>query len=532
MQAKLTLRNYRCFSNEQPAVFEIGPGFTSFIGPNNAGKSTILKFFYEIRHALNYVQGLRSGTFLGGTFSTGVAGMGGLPQPITDQSEIVNESARTPLQFEIQIDSLPGEYVQKAIWTYHSEQGAWSIDFVTSSGVLLTRSGSSPNLVGLNGSHVTMRDGQQLQFETMLDTVQAIANTQYLGPFRNAVNEGAGSYYDLQLGTAFLAQWHQWKTGGDKKMNRALAQVTEDVRRLIGVRTLEINASNELKTLQLSIDGRPHKLSELGAGIAQLIVVLGNALIRKPSFIAIDEPETHLHPALQLDFLTTLASYASCGVIYATHSIGLARATADRLYSVQAGDRGSIVRPYEKTPRYAEFLGSLGIAGLQDIGWNKVLLVEGTTDVRTFQQLLRKYDKDRQVVVFPLGGSSMIHGKAAPHLEEVVRLCNASNSVFAVIDSERKSPEQSLSKERAEFAQNCESLGIKCLVTEKRATENYLTDRCVKAVFGQEYMALDDYSVPNSSSTFWGKSENWRAAKEMTRDELDGTDLGQFLATL
>ena len=251
--------------------------------------------------------------------------------------------------------------------------------------------------------------------------LETILQTQFVGPFRNAINEGAGGHFDTQIGTGFIAQWHNWKTGVSKAQNRAIERVTEDVRRLIGAQSLEITASNELKTLQVVLDRRPHKLQELGSGIAQMIVVLGNALIRQPSFIIIDEPEIHLHPRLQLEFLTTLASYAKFGVLFATHSIGLARSAADHCFTVQKVERGSIVRAFSRTPHYAEFLGSLGIAGLQDIGWDRILLVEGTTDVRTFQHLLRLYGKDRKTVVLPLGGDSMANGNVAIELSEVVR---------------------------------------------------------------------------------------------------------------
>jgi energy-coupling factor transporter ATP-binding protein EcfA2 len=254
--------------------------------------------------------------------------------------------------------------------------------------------------------------------------------------------------------------------------------------------------------------------------------VLGNALIRRPSFIAIDEPETHLHPTLQLDFLTTLASYARNGVLFATHSMGLARSTADRLYSVQQSPQGSIVREYHRTPHFAEFLGSMGIAGLQELGWDKILLVEGPTEVRTFQQFLRRYGKDRSVVLLSLGGSSLINGKCGEHLSEVVRL---GGKVAAVIDSERSAVDQELEKPRREFAEICAQLGIECHVLQRRATENYLSDRALKTAFGPSVSEPGHYDKPEPN---WGKTQNWLAARESSLDELNATDLGPFLAQL
>ena len=47
MDAELTLKNYRCFSDESPARFSLRRGFTAFVGVNNSGKSSLLRFFYE-----------------------------------------------------------------------------------------------------------------------------------------------------------------------------------------------------------------------------------------------------------------------------------------------------------------------------------------------------------------------------------------------------------------------------------------------------------------------------------------------------
>ena len=50
MKIKITLKNYRCFSDSNPARFSLQKGFTGFVGVNNSGKSSLLKFFYEFRN--------------------------------------------------------------------------------------------------------------------------------------------------------------------------------------------------------------------------------------------------------------------------------------------------------------------------------------------------------------------------------------------------------------------------------------------------------------------------------------------------
>src|SRR5258708_1550762 len=47
----IQVMNYRCFSGNKPIAWSFnGDALTSFVGPNNAGKSTFLRLFYELRH--------------------------------------------------------------------------------------------------------------------------------------------------------------------------------------------------------------------------------------------------------------------------------------------------------------------------------------------------------------------------------------------------------------------------------------------------------------------------------------------------
>lgn len=41
----VTLKNYRCFADSEPARLRIQAGVLAFVGPNNSGKSSLLRFF-------------------------------------------------------------------------------------------------------------------------------------------------------------------------------------------------------------------------------------------------------------------------------------------------------------------------------------------------------------------------------------------------------------------------------------------------------------------------------------------------------
>ena len=309
--------------------------------------------------------------------------------------------------------------------------------------------------------------------------------------FSKCNNLSGMDYYDISIGAPFIKQWDSYKSGPNVRNNEAALKLTEDIRSIFGFNTLEINASSDNHTLKVIVDNKSFNLEELGSGLAQFIVVLANVAVKKPSWILIDEPELNLHPSLMLDFLTTLTSYSTKGVIFATHIIGLARSSAERIYSFKIDKDGkSEVKDFESIPQLSEFLGELSFSGYKDLGYDLVLLVEGSSEVKTIQQLLRKYKKEHKVILLSLGGSTIIKEDCLTELEEIKRI---SSNVFALIDSEKNSSEDTLGEDRQAFVKSCKKAKIKCKVLERRALENYMTDSAIKAIKGDKYCALGEY---------------------------------------
>ena len=78
MDVLLTLKNYRCFEDKHPASFRLSTGFTSFVGVNNSGKSTLLKFFYEFRSLFRLLS-YPTGNLIGALAGSGQSGDFSIP---------------------------------------------------------------------------------------------------------------------------------------------------------------------------------------------------------------------------------------------------------------------------------------------------------------------------------------------------------------------------------------------------------------------------------------------------------------------
>ncbi len=522
----LTVKNYRCFEDANPLRLTIQDGFIALVGPNNSGKSSCIKIFYEFRkiweaiaNSIKTLISLNTESYRQGLTFYGVY----------DQNEIYSDANERDLYLEIVLDnSLLGDDANKlSKIEFFCNRKAWYVDlFIGQKHDKLPKTNvvkEDSTKLGVKGTNLSIDCSE---FMTLF---RDLASCIYIGPFRNAISEGAGSYFDLSIGTDFITQWNHWKTGPAKRENLLIERITEDIRNIFEFENLEINSSMELKTLQFIVNNKPYKLKELGAGISQFVIVLGNIAIKKPAYLLIDEPESNLHPSLQLDFLTTIASYTRNSVIYASHSIGLARSSGDLLYSFTRNSGKITVKPLEKQNNYSEYLGEMSFSSYREMGFDSILCVEGVTDIKTVQQFLRKLRKDHKVVILPLGGDQLIAGDREQELDELKRL---SNDLYVLIDSERTSAEEKLPQARQEFINICEKLGFKCCATNYRAIENYFSESAIKSVMGANYRALTPYEKLSDCEKPWGKTDNWRIARAMELSDIEETDVGKFLCSI
>lgn len=538
MHVEIILKNYRCFSDSEPAKFSLDKGFTSFVGANNSGKSTILKFFYEFRDIFNTLSDPQNVV----TFQNALIGQlppFKKPASIAHSDELFcntnNRDIEICFKFKnakaIEKDETPF-LSQMNIIIPRETQYKYGIELYSNMGKVTV---NNEDTLQYNGTKLCIGNKPIIEMSDSLQLLKNLNNTLYIGAFRNIINlvvsdTSNPKYFDIDVGIAFVQAWRNFKMGTMNKDNEDAYKVTKDIEHIFDFSNLDINPSASVDTLKLLINGKSYFLSEVGSGIAQFILVLANAAMKKPSYILIDEPELNLHPSLQLDFLTTLGSYASEGVLFATHSIGLARSSADKIYSIHLidGEKRKISE-FEATQNLVEFLGELNFSGYRELGFDKILLVEGPTDVKTIQQFLRCYKIDHKIVILPLGGKSRINGSVGPELEEIKRI---SENRYVLIDSERTAPGEELQPRLKEFIKVCEQAGVKCHVLERRAIENYFTDRAVKMVKGDKYHALGPYDSRDKISPGVNKNENWRIAREMNSEELKASDLGIFLNSL
>lgn len=391
MSAKLinidiTIKNYRCFSDEKPVRISISNGFTGLIGVNNSGKSSLLKLLYELRNMFSNLS-MDNKNLLNSLKTLQVFERA---NNVKDIEELFCNTNNREISFDIKVtaelngDETKGELPDRIVLTIPRGTNQYRMDIVHRGAYLNV---AQKDTILRPSRYLVNYGGTLINLEAYYLAFQLLTNTIYIGPFRNAINIGGKEdYYDITVGQQFITLWDNLKAGSTKKNSTAALNLTNDIKDIFGFQSLEINANRENQSLIVIVNGKPYNLEELGSGLAQFILILASVAAKQPSWVLIDEPELNLHPSLQIDFLTTLSSYSTEGIIFSTHNIGLARACAERIYSFRLDDKNhGEVRDFEATPQLSEFLGELSFGGYLDLGFDKLLLVEGPTEVRTIQ---------------------------------------------------------------------------------------------------------------------------------------------------
>ena len=365
-------------------------------------------------------------------------------------------------------------------------------------------------------------------------SLRDLESSLYVGSFRAATFQTSAKHYDISIGNQFVQEWDSWANGTDVAKRRSTEELRKELQNLFGYEHLTIQVPQQKDCLILNTDDGSFRLDELGVGISHFIVVLINALILSPGFILIDEPETGLHPRLQETFVRTLASKARLGTIASSHSVGLARSVADRIYTLtrEPSGRHSLVPfgQHQKTT-LSQSIAEMGYSQFVELGGNNLLLVEGRTDVKAFRELLRLYGIESKFIIWSFGGGEFITADSSKICDELAELKRLNpRSISVICDSERGSSGAALSTSRQCFVDTCTRvLGFNVFVTDLRATENYVTADALKKVFGNRYKPLGPFEKFGSCSDAWDKNKNWLLFREMTTKSLESTQLHRFI---
>lgn len=508
-EIRIQVTGYRSISEKTQVDIRVGSGVTAFLGPNNAGKTTVLRLIHEFRSAF---QNLGNGSrehWQGNPTTLGVAGS-------PETGSLFHDDAQSGIKLKIFITDLRDKFEVSGIGLFLE---------VGSADVRLTWFSSDDTYAIEEIKEVSRRkikvENAELSISRMMNVLAALGNSFYVPSNRYLVNLPGAMNGDLPLGLQLIDQMAEAVTGASAASARSFKRIERNLESIFGLHDLSIRLQKGSQPRAL-IGDVARSLEGMGAGFSHFLQLLFAIDRAKPAFVLIDEPENGLHPALQLSLTNALGSRASVGLIIATHSIGLARASANRIYVAQYEEGETRVVELGQNPDTRQYLGEMSYSSVAAVGADHVLLVEGVSDIRAMRAFLDALGLGAKAVLLQLGGDGLASKKREKELQELKGL---GVPVLSVVDSERTAANKQASSARRGFKATCEKFGWPVCLTSKRSFECYFPQYALDAVFGTgAHATLGDFG-----KSTWDKNENYRVAAAMSSEDIKTTDIGQFL---
>jgi hypothetical protein len=90
-------------------------------------------------------------------------------------------------------------------------------------------------------------------------------------------------------------------------------------------------------------------------------------------------------------------------------------------------------------------------------------------------------------------------------------------------------PNASPKESRIKTQQKCEKAGIPCILTERRATENYFTSAAIGKTYAGVPKQIAPYRKLTEDIPSFSKDENGKIATAMDWSDLSSTDIGEAI---
>lgn len=213
---RLTLKNYRCFAADEPVVIEIRSGFTALVGPNNSGKSSVLKFFHELRQIWQKFNNINQEVLT--ALKGGLVGI--TYRDVIDPHELFCDTNVEDLEFRLELlDIDPKDSNTPVIRGVQgvlkrNQPNNWTFDFLQGQKlkkiVIPPASYNRLQAVGKNkiGQLIIKTSDVSFDFSDFCDVMDQLSNILFVPAFRNVINEGSGEYYGMLVGSSFVNAWH------------------------------------------------------------------------------------------------------------------------------------------------------------------------------------------------------------------------------------------------------------------------------------------------------------------------------------
>lgn len=265
-------------------------------------------------------------------------------------------------------------------------------------------------------------------------------------------------------------RWH--------KLQNFVREITNDRSATI----LVSHDSHEIAVKTADTDYLP--LESLGTGLTELVILAAVVACNTGKIICIEEPEIHLHPALQARFIEYLLSDDANRFIVTTHSPTIINAPGVQVAHVSKKNGVSSCQQLNGMVLARDLLDDLGVRASDLLQSNYVVWVEGPSDRIYVDYWIGKWAEENSVhLVEGIHYSIMLYGgkllnalDAGPSdsNEKLISLFRINTHFCILMDSDKKSKNTRLGKTKTRVIEECKQSGAMHWITWGSTIENYV----------------------------------------------------------
>lgn len=187
MIVKLT--NYRCFPGPKAITIDLGYSFIAFVGSNNSGKSTLLRFLYEFRPIIGRIYGFDGG------FHHALKNSHTLETIVPDKDELFSNVNEDDIVIEFSFidtkykSNVNGIIANRIVLHVPRYKNRWSAVLYNNNSELIILPNAQFDRV--NGECIVNQLNASINLSPIINGIKPFVNTMYIGAFRNTINIGA-----------------------------------------------------------------------------------------------------------------------------------------------------------------------------------------------------------------------------------------------------------------------------------------------------------------------------------------------------